>query len=159
MILCTIGGKLFISSKSAYGKQVRVPFHLFISGDGSCGKSHLIKTIYHSLSKLFLHQSGSPVKPRVLVLALTGVAAININWTTIHSGLNIPCRSKLMQLIDENLAELRNIYSEIQIFIIDEISIVSNKLLYQIHKRLNEIFNPQQDIPSGGKSVLVCGDY
>ena len=35
---------------------------------------------------------------------------------------------------------------------------VSGKLLYQIHKRLYEIFSPQQDIPLGRKSILVCGD-
>ena len=69
-----------------------VPFHIFLSGGGGCGKSHLIKTIYNSVNKVFLHQSENPEKPRVLVLAPTGVAAININGTTIHSGLNIPCR-------------------------------------------------------------------
>ena len=88
--------KSYIIFKSAYRKQVPVPFHLFVSVDGGCRKSHLIKTVYHSLSKFFLCQSGSPVKPNVLVLAPTGVAAININGTTIHSGLNIPCRGKLM---------------------------------------------------------------
>ena len=106
----------------------------------------------------FTYQNGSPDKPRVLVVAPTGVSVININGTTIHSGLNIPCRSKLMPLSDKNCAELRNKYSEVQIVIIDEISMVSGKLLYQIHKRLNEIFNPQQDIPFGGKSVLICRD-
>ena len=35
---------------------------------------------------------------------------------------------------------------------------VSSKLFYQIHKRLKEIFSPGQDVPFGGKSVLVCGD-
>ena len=150
--------KSYIISKSAYGRQVPVPLHLFLSGNGGCGKSHLIKTINHSVSKLFLYQSGRPVKPRVLVLAPTGVAAININGTTIDSGLNIPCRGKLMPLSDKNRAGLRNKYSKVQIVIIDKISMVSGKLLYQIHKRLNEIFSPQQDIPFGGKWVLVCGD-
>ena len=112
--------KSYIISKSAYRKQVSVPFHLFLSGDGGCGKSHLIKTIYHSVSKLFLYQSGSPVKPRVLVLAPTGVAAINKNGTTIHFGLNIPCHGKLMPLSAQNRAELRNKYSDVQIFIIHE---------------------------------------
>ena len=92
------------------------------------------------------------------MLALTGIPAISINGTTIHSGLNIPCRGKLILLSDKNRAELRNKYSNVQIVIIDEISMVSGKLLYQIHKRLNEIFSPQQDIPFDGKSVLVCGD-
>ena len=90
-----------------------VPFHLFLSGDGSCGRSYLIKTIYHSVNKLFLYQSGSPVKPRVFVLVTTGVAAFNINGTTIHSGLNILCRGKLMTLSYKNRAELRNKYSDV----------------------------------------------
>ena len=36
---------------------------------------------------------------------------------------------------------------------------VSNKLLYQIRKRLNEILTPTQDIRFDGKSVLVCVDF
>ena len=42
--------------------------------------------------------------------------------------------------------------------IINEISMVSSKLFYQIHKRLNEIFVSRQDVPLRGKYVLVCGD-
>ena len=84
------------------------------------------------------------------MLALTGIPAISINGTTIHSGLNIPCRGKLILLSDKNRAELRNKYSNVQIVIIDEISMVSGKLLYQFHKRLNEIFSLQQDIPFDG---------
>ena len=88
----------------------------------------------------------------------TGVAAINKNGTIIHSGLNIPCHSKLMPLSDKNHSELRKKYAEVQIVIIDKISMVSGKLLYQIHKHLNVIFSPKQDITFGGKLVLVCGD-
>ena len=109
------------------------------------------------MNKVFLYQSGDPGKPRVLLLAPTGVAAINISGNTVHSGLHMPCRVELLLLNDTNKAELRNKYSEVEIVIIDEISMVSSKLFYQIHKRLNEIFSPGQDIPFGGKSVLVCG--
>ena len=42
--------------------------------------------------------------------------------------------------------------------IINEISMVSSKLFYQIHKRLNEIFGSRQDVPLRGKYVLVCRD-
>ena len=52
------------------------PLHLFITGTGGCGKSHLIKTIYHSLTKMLC--SIRSVKPKVLLLAPTGVTAINI---------------------------------------------------------------------------------
>ena len=63
-----------------------------------------------------------------------------------------------MLLSDRNRAELRNKYSEVQIVVIEKISMMSGKLLYQIHKRLNEIFSPKQNIPFGGKLVLVCRD-
>ena len=91
---------------------------------------------------MFLYGSGDPVKPRVLLLAPTSVAATNINGNAVHSGLHIPCTGKLFPLNDANKAELRNKYSEVELVIIDAISMVSGKLFYQIHKRLNEIFGP-----------------
>ena len=57
---------------------------------------------------------------------------------------------------DTNKAELRNKYSEVQLVIIDEISILSRKLSYQIREGLNEIISPGQDIPFAGKYFLVC---
>ena len=42
------------------------PFHLFLSGRGGCGKSHLIKTDFHAVNKIFLYRSGDSAKPRVL---------------------------------------------------------------------------------------------
>ena len=42
------------------------------------------------LTKTFNLYSGSPDKPKVRVLAPTGVATININGTTINSGLSMP---------------------------------------------------------------------
>ena len=72
--------------------------------------------------------------------------------------MHIPCLSNLFPLNDANKAELRNKYSKVELVIIDQISMVSSKLFYQIHKRLNEKFSPRQDVLFGGKSVLVCGD-
>ena len=100
-----------------------------------CGKSHLIKAIYQPMTKMFLYHSGNPDKVRVLLLATTGAAAINIDGTTIHSGLNIPCHGKIFPLSDKNQAILRNKYSEVQLIIIYEISMVPRKLLYQVHQR------------------------
>ena len=59
---------------------------------------------------------------------------------------------------DSNKAELKNRYSEVALIIIDEVSMDSSKLFYQTRKRENEIFSPGEDIPFGGKSVLVCED-
>ena len=57
------------------------PLYLFITGNGGCGKSHLAKPLsYHS---------GEPETPKVLLLAPTGVAAVNVSGNTIHSGIGI----------------------------------------------------------------------
>ena len=93
-----------------------------------------------------------------MLLAPTGVTAININRNTIHSCLHIPCRGKILPLNNANKAEFRNKYSEVELLVTDDISMVSGKLFYQIYKRLNEIFSPGQDIPFGRKSIVVCGD-
>ena len=76
----------------------------------------------------------------------------------MHLRLHKSCRGKLLPLNHANKAELRNKYSKVELLIIDEISLVSSKLFYQVHKRVNEIFWPRQDILFGGKFVLVCGD-
>ena len=66
-------------------KKVSVdPLRLFITGRAGVGKSHLMKTICMFLTKTFNLYSGSPDKPKVLIVAPTGVAAINITGTTIQ---------------------------------------------------------------------------
>ena len=70
--------------------EVVKPIYPFISGSGGCGKSHLIKTIYQTAIKTFRYTLINPERPIVLLLAPTGVAAINIEGTTINSGLSIP---------------------------------------------------------------------
>ena len=151
--------KSHVKVKRRTTSKQSAPFHLFLSGSGGCGKSNIIKTVFHAVNKVLLYRSGDPVKPRVLLLAPTDVAKININGNTVHSGLHIPCQGKLFPLNDANKAELINKYAEVELVIIDKISMVSSKLFYQIQqKRLREIFSSRQDIPSGGKSILVCGN-
>ena len=71
---------------SAVKKQVP-PLYMLISGRARVGKSHLIKPIYMVLNKLLLYNGGNSDKPRTLLLAQTGVAAVNIGVTTIHVAL------------------------------------------------------------------------
>ena len=93
----------------------------------------------------------------------TGVAGININGNTKHSALYMPCRSKLLPLNDTNEAEPRNKYSEVELVTIDEISMASSTLFYQVHKRMIEIFYLGQDFLFAGKSgvffVEICITY
>ena len=75
---------------SSQNPTVIPPLHIFHTGGAGVGKSHIIKSIHASVSKTLCYRSMSPDKPKVLLLAPTSVAAINISGTTIHSGLGIP---------------------------------------------------------------------
>ena len=55
-------------------------------------------------------------------------------------------------------SSLRNKYSELKAVIIDEVSMVSNKLLLYIHQRLVEIFGCSPEIPFAGVTVICSGD-
>ena len=88
-----------LSSKTI--KNIK-PFHIFLTGGAGVGKSHLIKTIYMSISKVLMYKGGHPEKPRIPLMGPTsvGVAAINIDRTTIHTALEITVGSKLYSLND-----------------------------------------------------------
>ena len=97
------------------------------------------------MTKLFMYHDRNTDKVRVLLLAPTGVAAINISGITVHSGLNIPYHSKILSLSNKIRALVRKKYSEVQLIIIDKISMVPNKLLFYVHQRLIENFESPSD--------------
>ena len=104
------------------------------------------------------YHGGSPEKPQVLILAPTGVASINVNDTTAHSALGLPCCGNLFPLDSNTLAALRNKYAEVGLIILDEISMVLKKVFYQMHHHLIEIFN-LPNLPFADRSILVVGDF
>ena len=55
------------------------PLNVFISGGAGVGKLYLINTIFQILTRTFNFYSGTPEKAKVLKMAPTGVAAVNIN--------------------------------------------------------------------------------
>ena len=95
-------------------------------------------------------------------MAPTGVAAINIYRTTVHSALHIPVgtfKKYLLALNDKmRWSSLRNKFSKVKAIIIDEISMVSNDLLFHIHLQLMESFGCPNNTPFAGLSITVVGD-
>ena len=94
-----------------------------------------------------------------MLLAPTGVAAVNINGTTIHSGLEINVGGKLYPLSEQHRPDLRNKLSEVRLIIIDEISMVSSVLFFQVNHWLTEVFRYSGKEPFAGLPVIVCSDF
>ena len=72
-------------NRSSLMPSVIKPLYMFIAGNGGCVKSLLAKTVYHSLTKTLSYHDGEPEKPKVLVLAPTGVAAVNPTQTGLFA--------------------------------------------------------------------------
>jgi len=116
--------------------------HLFITGRAGTGKSTLLQVFRNTTKK------------RVVVLAPTGIAALNVRGQTIHSFFGFPPR-----LINKTEIERRKnnrIYKNLDMLIIDEISMVRADILDNIDYflRLNRGFN----LPFGGVQMVFFGD-
>ena len=114
--------------------------------------------IYNTTSKTLFYHCKDPEKPRVLLLGPTGISAVNIGGTTIHSGLRIKPGTNLFGLNDKSKAALRNRLSEVKFLITDELSMVSSDLWTDIDSRLGEIFMTICEKAFAGLSVTTVAD-
>ncbi|XP_026161606.1 ATP-dependent DNA helicase PIF1-like [Mastacembelus armatus] len=79
--------------------------------------------------------------------------------STLHLTLAKIFVSPYIPLGDEKLNSLRAKYMDLQILIIDEISMVHHKLLAYIHGRLRQIKQSGDFSPFGNISVIAVGDF
>ena len=149
----------YVKGMSQKRMNIVEPIHIFVSGSEGTEKSHLIKTIDQAVSKELLYHGVDPDKTSVLLLGPTGILAVNIGGTTIHSALGIKRGIKLMALSDKAKATLRNKLSQVEMLIIDKISMVSRDLFYKTHARILEIFMSPTPTRFAGLSVVVLGDF
>lgn len=116
---------------------------VFVSGKAGTGKSTLIHYLRHT------------VKGNVVVVAPTGVAALNVNGVTINSYFQIPSR-----IIDESEIKPvrdRRLYSRLDLLIVDEISMVRVDLMDAMDSFLRKN-GRDKDRPFGGTRLLLVGD-
>ena len=128
------------------------PVHIFLSGSERTGKSHLVKVMYNAISKTLLYHCKDPEKPRVHLLGPTGISAVNISGTTIHSGLAIIPATKLLGLNDKSKAALRDWRKEVKLLTIDELSKVYTD------SRLGERFMIIPEKTFAALSVMAVAD-
>ena len=138
--------------------SVLPPPLMIVHGGGGVGKSYLIKTTAQWVDKILREgkDRNIPERPTILLLAFTGVAAKNIGGTTFHSGLSFKFGSDMLEFSSEKLDSSRKNLENVEIVIVDEFSMVSSDNLYNLHKRLQEVFMSEELF--GGRSVLLVGD-
>lgn len=116
--------------------------HLFVTGRAGTGKSTLLQVF------------RSTTKKRVVVLAPTGIAALNVKGQTIHSFFGFPPR-----LLNKNEIEKRKnyrIFQNIDMIIVDEISMVRADMIdnidwfLRVNRGINQAF--------GGVQMIFFGD-
>ena len=100
-------------------------FRLFVSGCGGTGKSFLIQTVRAWVQ--------ATTGKDVVVAAPTGIAARNVNGLTIHGILALPVEHgstpPYRPMSDDALKLVRDKLRNVTLFIVDEISMVSNVTL------------------------------
>ena len=118
--------------------------NVFISGKAGTGKS------------TFLQYFRNKTNKSCAVLAPTGVAALNAGGQTIHSFFNFKPRFVDLDSIKRS-SRRRKLLSQLDLLIIDEISMVRADIFDGIEKvlRLN---GPRQGEPFGGVQICVIGD-
>ena len=121
----------------------------------------MIQCIYYEASRILSKVVNNLDQVTVLLCAPTGVSALNIGASTIHSTCSIRTDAKFppyQPLAEDKMNTLRSKYGNLQIVIIDEISMVDHKLLCYIHGRLRQIKGSNMNQLFGNICVICFGD-
>ena len=120
----------------------------------------MIETIYAEACKI-LENKDDIDQHKVLLTAPTGVAAFNINWLTLHRAFHLPTKltTPYQGLGEDILNEMRCEIGNLQLLIIDEISMVGQLMLHYISHRLCQLKQKKTEILFGGISILTFGDF
>ena len=160
---CVLSSNWCKSAVIAIKIQKVNPYRIFLSGPGGVGKTHVIKLIHSDTKKLLaLSRIIKPNDVTVLLTAPTGVAAFNVGGMTVHSALLLRVQRYAKggeALTFEKLNTLRSKLENLQLVIIDEVSMIGSDMLLNIHKRLEEIKGQSDDSSLfGNVCVLAVGD-
>ena len=116
--------------------------NLFITGRAGTGKSTLLQLFKKTTKK------------RTVVLAPTGIAALNVQGQTIHSFFGFP--PKMLTKADIGRRKNYRMYLNVETIVIDEISMVRVDMLDNIDWFLR--VNRGRNIPFGGVQMIFFGD-
>lgn len=118
---------------------------VFLTGKAGTGKSTLLHHIISNFDKNYV------------LLAPTGIAALNIGGQTIHSFFGFSIRPYLPYDRElPNLQRKKKLLHELDLIVIDEVSMVRVDIMNAIDLALKKAMNNK--LPFGGKQILLIGD-
>lgn len=117
--------------------------HLFVTGRAGTGKSTLLRALRDKTAA------------EMVVLAPTGLAAINVGGQTIHSFFGFPPR--LIQQSDIRRSRNGRLMRKLEFLIIDEVSMVRSDLMWAIDQALR-VNRGRPREAFGGVRLLMFGD-
>lgn len=117
--------------------------NLFVTGRAGTGKSTLLKALRDAY------------EDRMVVLAPTGLAAINIGGQTIHSFFGFPPR--LIQRDDIRRSRNGRVMRKLEFVVIDEASMVRSDMMWAIDQSLR-VNRGRPREPFGGARLLLFAD-
>lgn len=140
-------------SMMAWNILEKTSANLFLTGKAGTGKTTFLKELKRKSPK------------RMVVVAPTGIAAINAGGVTIHSFFQLPISPYLPgttfgggeQKRYQFSNVKRNIIRTMDLLVIDEISMVRSDLLDAIDSVLRQ-YRKRHDLPFGGVQLLMIGD-
>ena len=120
--------------------------NIFLTAPGGCGKS------------FFLNQLSSYLADKIILTATTGVAALGIRGTTLHSALGLGLGNKPVKNLLQGLNAYKlDFLNRIEILAIDEVSMLSGELLDKCNEFLK--LARMDNRPFGGIQVILIGDF
>jgi ATP-dependent DNA helicase PIF1 len=129
---------------------------VIVHGGAGSGKSRVINCLYNMMTHILQKEGDDPSCPYVVLTSFTGAASANINGQTLHSLFGFKFGTSFLSMSERQRANKRLLFRDLKCVVIDEISMVSADLFYNLDLRLREI--TVRDIPFGGLSVFVFGD-
>jgi ATP-dependent exoDNAse (exonuclease V) alpha subunit len=117
--------------------------HLFVTGRAGTGKSTLLKALRDLMDD------------KMVVVAPTGLAAVNVGGQTIHSFFGLPPR--LIRKDDIRRSRNGRIMRSLKFLVIDEVSMVRSDIMWAIDQSLR-VNRGRAREPFGGVRLAMFGD-